>query len=260
MTGTDRWRLDNRRALVTGGTRGIGLAIAEELLGLGAQVSIVARSEADIAARIADWQARGLPAHGIAADVATDAGRAAALDHATHSLGGVDILINNVGANIRRPTVDFTPGEYEHLLQTNLTSIFAISRAAHPLLCASESGGCIVNIGSVAGTVSVGSGLPYAITKAAVDQMTRYLAVEWAGDNIRVNAVNPWYTRTPLASAVLDNPDFRARVVAATPLRRIAEPEDVAGLVAFLCLPAARHITGQTIAVDGGFLAAGWMP
>jgi Tropinone reductase 1 len=130
-------------------------------------------------------------------------------------------------------------------------------RLAHPLLKEAEGGARIVNIGSVAGSVWVGSGAPYAMTKAALDQLTRYLAVEWAPDNIRVNAVAPWYTRTPLANAVLDRPEFAERVLARTPLGRIADPDDISGIVAFLCLPCARHITGQIVAVDGGFLALG---
>ena len=109
----------------------------------------------------------------------------------------------------------------------------------------------------MAGNVFVGTGAPYAMTKAALDQLTRYLSVEWAAENIRVNSVNPWATETPLTSDVLSQPEYRSRVLNRTPNGRIADAEDVAALVAFLCLPCARQITGQTIAVDGGFLALG---
>ena len=115
-----------------------------------------------------------------------------------------------------------------------------------------------MNIGSVAGSKAVGSGAPYAMTKAAMDQMTRYLAVEWGPDQIRTNAVLPWYTRTFRVSVYLDAPEFTEKVLARTPLGRIAESEDISGLVAFLCLPAARYVTGQQIAIDGGFLAYGF--
>jgi Tropinone reductase 1 len=234
--------------LVTGGTKGIGRAIAEELRLLGAEVVIVARTAPDIATS-------SFP--GVATDLSEPTGAAQAVAFATETLGGLDIVVSNVGTNIRKPTMEYADTEYETLFATNLESAWRVARAAHPALVASGSG-CLVQIGSVAGTLWVGSGAPYAMTKAALDQLTRYLAVEWATDGIRVNAVNPWYTHTPLANFVLDNPEFAQKVVDATPLGRIAEPADIAAVVAFLCLPAARHLTGQCLSVDGGFLARGW--
>ncbi|MDX1934372.1 MAG: SDR family oxidoreductase [Capsulimonadales bacterium] len=251
----NRWGLAGRRALVTGGTKGIGEAVAQELLSLGARVTIVARNPDDVAGRTERWTAEGYPAFGVVADVATASGRATTLEQATAAMGGIDILINNVGTNLRKPSLDFTEGEFAHIVNTNLTTAWEMCRLTAPYLA--RENGSVVNIGSVAGTVSVGSGGPYAITKAALDQLCRYLAVEWATLGIRVNNVNPWYTRTPLASPVLNDTERAERILARTPNGRIAEPEDVAGLVAFLCLPVARHITGQTIAVDGGFLANG---
>ena len=233
-----RWRLDGQRALVTGGTRGIGAAIVTELRELGATVLTVARSGADICA-----------------DIAEDGAAEEVLTVACERLGGLEILVNNVGTNVRKPTTALSDAEYQRVLGTNLDAAFRLCRAAYPIL--SARGGSIVNIGSVAGSVGIGTGAAYAISKAALDQLTRYLAVEWAVDGIRVNAVNPFYTRTPLAQPVLDDPERRQAILASTPLNRIAEPEDVAAAVAFLCLPAARHITGQCLAVDGGFLARG---
>jgi Tropinone reductase 1 len=246
--------------LVTGGTKGIGEAVAAELLALGAQVTIIARNADEITARVASLQKAGLSAFGVAADVATQEGRAAALETAVSAMGGLDILINNVGTNIRKPSLEYTAEEVAHLLQTNLLSAWEMCRAAYPHLKAAAEAGidaAIVGVGSVAGTVCVGSGAPYAMTKAATDQMTRYLAVEWAADGIRVNEVNPWYTWTSLATPVLSQTETAERILARTPNGRIAAPEDMAGVIAFLCLPTARHITGQCLAVDGGMLANG---
>lgn len=233
-----RWRLDGQRALVTGGTRGIGAAVVAELRELGATVLTVARSGADICA-----------------DISEDGAAENILARAYEKLGGLEILVNNVGTSIRKPTLEISDDEYSRVLGTNLEAVFRLCRAAQPVLA--QQGGSIINIGSVASSVAIGTGAAYALSKAALDQLTRYLAVEWASGGIRVNSVNPFYTRTLLAQPVLDDPERLARVLASTPLGRIAEPEDVAAAVAFLCLPAARHITGQCVAVDGGFLARG---
>lgn len=251
-----RWTLTGKKALITGGTKGIGGAIAQEFLSLNAEVMIVARNEEIVKQKLAEWRSQGLKVHGVAADVTTSDGRQAILER-VKDMGGLDILVNNVGTNIRKKTQDYTEDEYTSLFQTNLTSLFEMCRLAYPLL---KTGGrsSIVNIGSVAGLTSVGTGTPYAMTKAAIVQLTRYLAVEWAGDGIRINTVAPWFIYTPLTEPFLSNPDVLNPVISRTPMKRIGEPEEVAGLVAFLCMPTATYITGQCIAVDGGFLAFGF--
>lgn len=251
------WRLQGLRALVTGGSEGIGLGAARELAQLGARVLMVARGAESLRERVACLRAAGHTAAGVSADVSTQNGRARVLQAVEQELGGLDLLVNNVGTNLRKATVAYEPEEVSHIFATNLTSAFELCRATHPML-ASGTSSAVVNVVSVAGLVHLSTGTPYAMTKASLIQLTRNLAVEWAGDAIRVNAVAPWYTDTPLAQQVLKDPSYRARVLARTPLGRVAKVPEVAAAIAFLCLPAASYITGQCLAVDGGFSVFGF--
>ena len=235
MKTTDRWTLDGKIALVTGGTKGIGLAIADELASFGARVIRVARNDADVNADMT---------------IAADRRRIFA------GLDRLDILVNNTGTNIRKKAVDYDEAEYEKVRETNMDSVFDLCRVAYPLLKASGDAS-VVNVGSVAAFRQLGTGIPYAMTKAAVSALTRGLAAEWAKDRIRVNAVAPWYIRTPLAEPVLNDPARLEKILATTPLGRIGEPEEVASVVAFLCMPAASYITGEVVTIDGGFAVAG---
>lgn len=247
---TTRWRLDGRRALVTGGTRGIGRAVVEELLGLGAEVVFAARGAEEVAATAASLGPR---ATGVVADVTAAAGRARLVAAAGPRL---DVLVHNVGANVRAALVDYDDATVEGLIATNLTAALLLGRALHPALAASGAAS-VVHVASVAGLTGLTTGVPYAVSKAGLIQAARTLALEWAPAGIRVNAVAPWYTRTPLAGPILAQPDRVAKIVARTPLARIAEPEEVAAVVAFLALPAASYVTGQCVAVDGGLTAHG---
>lgn len=246
-----RWNLAGKKALVTGGTKGIGEAVVREFLALGAQVLLIARNTADVHAAVEHYRRDGADVSGVAADVSTAEGRNTVLD-AVQSWGTLDILVNNVGTNIRKKTVDYSDGDYDTIMNTNLRSTFELARLCYPFLKQSEQGN-IVNISSVAGVAHVRTGAIYGMSKAALLQLTRNLAVEWASDNIRVNAVAPWYIHTPLAEPVLKNEAYKTAVLERTPMNAIGKPEDVAAAVAFFCLPAAAYITGQCLCVDGGF-------
>ena len=274
LPSASRWGLQKGyTAIVTGGTKGIGNAIVTELAGtFGCRILTCSRSQDDLDECLEDWKSQGMDVYGVVADVSTPDGRRALLAKLDELLaennGKLSALINNVGTNICKPTVEYDDEELDFILRTNFVSMYELTKMCHPYLKRSkddvdeESGlpqtTSVINIGSVAGVTCMKSGTPYAATKAAMNQLTGNLACEWGPDGIRVNCIAPWYIRTPLAIQVLKDEAYKASVLERTPAGRVGEPFEVAGICAFLCTPAAGYITGQVISVDGGFTRNGY--
>lgn len=255
-----RWSLHGMTALVTGGTRGIGRAIVEELVGLGAEVHTCARNAIELDKCLSEWRNEGLRVTGSVCDVSDRRQREdLAGDVSSVFNGKLNILVNNVGTNIRKPMIEFTSEEFSTLVATNFESVFHLSQLAHPLLKSSGQGS-VVFISSVSGIVSLKSMSLQGATKGAISQLTRNLACEWAKDNIRSNAVAPWYIKTSMVEKVLSSDAYLEEVYSRTPLGRLGEPTEVSSVVAFLCLPASSYITGQVICVDGGMSVNGFCP
>jgi len=251
------WTLGGKRAVVTGGTKGIGRAIAEELARFGAQVLIIARSADELRSTREQFAEAGLAVDILACDIADAEDRARCIETLSSTDNPLHILVNNVGTNIRKTTVEYSAEEVDTLMRTNLLSAFDLTRGLHPRL-ASAGGASVVNVASTNGLTYARTGAPYSMTKAALIHLSRYWAVEWAGDGIRVNAVAPWYIRTPLTEGVLGNEEYYHEVVMRTPMKRVGTPEEVAHAVAFFCMPASSYVTGQCLAVDGGFTQYGF--
>lgn len=250
-----KWNLAGKKALVTGGTKGIGKAIVEEFLGLGAEVLVAARGEQEMEKCLAEWRVSAGVVDGIVADVAS-AGDRIKIAQRLKEWGRLDVLVNNAGMNIRKKMWEYTEEEYRKVFELNLFAGLDLCRLCFYLLKKSE-GASVVNIASVAGSLDVQSGAPYGMSKAAMIQMSRNLAAEWAEYGIRVNSVSPWYTDTPLVAPVLSQPERLERIIGRTPMGRVAQAEEVAAVVAFLAMDKASYVTGQDVAVDGGMLIKG---
>ncbi|GLT67007.1 hypothetical protein SLA2020_393430 [Shorea laevis] len=211
-TTADRWSLRGKTALVTGGTRGIGRAVVEELVGHGARVHTCSRNEIELNKCLRDWSSLGFEVSGSVCDVSIGAQRESLIETVSSLFSGnLNILINNAGMNIRKPMVEFTAEELSILMATNFESVFHMCQLAYPLLKASGVGS-VVFTSSVSGFVSLKSMSVQGATKGAINQLTKYLACEWAKDNIRSNAVAPWYIRTPMVEQVLSNKEYLEEV------------------------------------------------
>ena len=255
----DAWQLHGHTALITGASKGIGYATARELAGLGANLLLVARDEdylEQVRVELAD-EHDGIDVYALGANLAEAEDRLAVFDWVADLGLPLSLLVNNAGGNLPKPALECGDDDLRAIFELNLFAAFEMCRLAHPQLV-QHANAAIVNVGSVSGITHVRTGAPYGMSKAALHQLTRNLAAEWAVDGIRVNAVAPWYIRIQRTDTALADEDYLEEVLDRTPLRRIGEPEEVAAAIAFLCLPAASYITGQVLGVDGGFLNYGF--
>ena len=241
-----------RAGLVTGGAGGIGIAVARQLLREGWKVSVT-----DVDGQAATDTAKSLDPSGEAAvgyecDVTDTASVNAVIDQTRHALGGLSLLVNTAGYVNPSPSASISDEDWDAMINVHVGGTMRCCRAAYPALA--ESGaGVIVNFSSMYSSLGVSGRLSYCASKAAIEAMTRVLAVEWASAGIRVNAVAPGYIETPLVTDLIQRGVHdRDRLVARVPLGRLGDPEDVAALVAFLASPSASYITGTTVVIDGG--------
>ena len=249
-------RLDGRVALVTGGGRGLGAGIAFALAHAGADITVVARTAAQVDETVAHVQSLGRAGHGIVADVADPEAPGRIVADVVAHFGRLDILVAAAGINIRRPADQITRDDYQRLMRVNVESAYFLAQAAAPVMRAQGRGRIIV-VGSVAAEIAIPRVSVYAMSKGALKQMVKSLALEWARDGITVNAIAPGRFWTTMTDAVFSNPELHASAVRVIPMGRPGMASDLAGAAVLFAADASSYITGQTLIVDGGWLAGG---
>jgi NAD(P)-dependent dehydrogenase (short-subunit alcohol dehydrogenase family) len=251
---SDLFRLDGRKALVTGGSRGIGLECARALGAMGARVAISSRNDREGAEAVTSLEAGGIDALFLQADVAEPGAAARLVETAAERLGGLDVLVNNAGIARHGASLDVSPAIWQEVIDTNLTALFQCCQTAIPHMI--EAGrGSIVNVGSISALIA---NVPqhqtaYNASKAGVHMVTKSLAGEFATRNIRVNAVAPGYIETAMTKGGLEDPEWAPVWVGMTPMGRVGRPSEVATAVLFLASDASSYVTGSILTVDGGY-------
>lgn len=246
--------LSGKKALVTGGASGIGKEICRGLAQYGAEVMVADINFENALAVKEELKNNGFTAEAVKVDVLNKQEVENMVKETQAKLGGLDILVNSAGINIRKPVLEVEQSDWEKVLGVNLRGTFFSSQAAGKVMI-EQKGGAIVNLCSILGTIALAGQTCYASSKGGVLQFTKVCAVEWAPYNVRVNAIGPSYIKTPLVEPLMKDPERYNDLVQRNPMKRFGEAWEVVGAAIFLAADAANFITGQIIYVDGGWLA-----
>ena len=247
--------LHGHTALITGSTRGIGLALAQGLGQAGATVIVNSRQQSAVDEAVIKLTALGIDVHGAAFDVADEASVEAAFEVFDKQALGIDVLINNAGIQHRQPMLELGLGDWNRVINTNLTAAFLVGRAAAKRMIARGSGGKIINIGSLTSEAARATVAPYTVAKGGIKMLSKAMAAEWAQFNIQANSIGPGYILTDMNQALVNNPNFDAWVKASNPAQRWGKPEELVGTAIYLASAASNYVNGQIIYVDGGWLS-----
>lgn len=254
MGGFRAFDLSGRRAVVTGGAKGIGLAIATALADAGADIGLLARSGPALEDAAGAVRAKGRRCEIATADVSDVAATAVAIGHLADALGGLDIFVNNAGYEEVRPSLEVDEALWERVVDTNLKGAFFAAQAAAGRMV--EGGGAIINLCSLTSYVGIPTAVPYGSSKTGLLGMTRALAAEWASLGIRVNAIAPGYFHTAMTDVFYRDEHWQQAMLAKIPQRRFGRMDDIGGAVVFLASDASAYVTGHCIPIDGGYLAS----
>jgi NAD(P)-dependent dehydrogenase (short-subunit alcohol dehydrogenase family) len=251
----ETFRLDGRRALVTGGNRGLGRVMAQALAEAGADVAVASRSLPECQTAAEEIAvSTGRKALAFAADLTVAARVERLVSDVEAGLGPLDILVNNAGVNVRGPAEELSEADWDAVLATNLKAPFLLARAVGPAMCR-RGWGRIINLGSILGVVALPGRAPYASSKAGVINLTRVLALEWATRGVTVNAICPGPFATDMNRQLLNDPAKYQAFVEKIPMGRWGELHEIAGALVFLASDAASFVTGSALFVDGGWTA-----